>query len=92
MNQLWYLLQKKERVSVEREGRFKSYVVDADNYHLICQRYIELNPVCAGMLAEPSAYTWSRYRVNGLGQRIKRFSPNRIYCALGKITAERSTA
>ena len=29
------------------EGRFKSCVVDADNYLLLCQRYIELNPVRA---------------------------------------------
>ena len=29
------------------EGRFKSCVVDAEDYLLICQRYIELNPVRA---------------------------------------------
>jgi len=32
------------------EGRFKSSVVDAEEYLLICQRYIELNPVRAGMV------------------------------------------
>ncbi|MEG7522289.1 MAG: transposase [Chromatiales bacterium] len=31
------------------EGRFKSCVIDAEDYLLICQRYIELNPVCASM-------------------------------------------
>ena len=30
------------------EGRFKSCVVEAENYLLLCQRYIELNPVRAG--------------------------------------------
>jgi len=50
------------------EGRFKSCVVDADNYLLLCQRYIELNPVRAGMVESPGAYRWSSYRANGLGQ------------------------
>lgn len=40
------------------EGRFKSCVVDADNYLLLCQRYIELNPVRAGMVVSPGAYRW----------------------------------
>jgi len=36
------------------EGRFKSCVVDADNYLLTCQRYIELNPVRANMVEHPA--------------------------------------
>jgi len=35
------------------EGRFKSCVVDEENYLLICQRYIELNPVRANMVVSP---------------------------------------
>lgn len=50
------------------EGRFKSCVVEAENYLLLCQRYIELNPVRAGMVEAPGDYIWSSYRANGLGQ------------------------
>ena len=50
------------------EGRFKFCVVDAENYLLICQRYIELNPVRAkGMVDHPSDYPWSSYGYNALG-------------------------
>lgn len=42
-------------------GRYKSSLVDADQYLLACVRYIELNPVHAGMVSEPGEYTWSSF-------------------------------
>ena len=44
------------------ESRYKSSLVDADEYLLACVRYIELNPVRAGMVADPGEYAWSSYR------------------------------
>ena len=44
------------------EGRFKSSLVDSERYVLACYRYIELNPVRAGMVEHPSDYRWSSYR------------------------------
>ena len=44
------------------EGRYKSSVVQAEDYLLACQRYIELNPVRAGMVNDPGQYRWSSYR------------------------------
>ena len=41
------------------EGRYRASLVDADRYLLACYRYIELNPVCAGMVQHPVAYPWS---------------------------------
>jgi putative transposase len=49
------------------EGRFRSSLIEADGYLLACQRYIELNPVRAGMVSAPGAYLWSSYRANALG-------------------------
>ena len=72
------------------EGRFKSCVVDEENYLLICQRYIELNPVRAGMVEETADYTWSSYKANGLGRQLKMWRPHRIYQQLGKTVDERS--
>ena len=65
------------------EGRYKSCVVDEENYLLICQRYIELNPVRAGMVEDPGEYRWSSYQANGLGKGIKFWQPHWIYRELG---------
>jgi len=72
------------------EGQFKSSLVDADEYLLVCQRYIELNPVRAGMVEVPEAYRWSSYRANGLGQSAKLWTPHRRYQELGKTPNERA--
>lgn len=50
------------------EGRFHSTLIDTDRYLLACQRYIELNPVRAGIVAHPGDYRWSSYRAHGLGK------------------------
>ena len=50
------------------EGRFKDSLVDSAGYGLACQRYIELNPVRAGMVRHPGAYPWSSYRSNAMGE------------------------
>ena len=74
------------------EGRFKSCVVDAEDYLLICQRYIELNPVRAGMVTDPADYPWSSYRANGLGQAARLWAPHPIYSSLGANPSDRSAA
>lgn len=43
------------------EGRYKPCVIDSERYLLTCFRYIEFNPVRAGMVAVPSDYPWSSY-------------------------------
>ena len=49
------------------EGRYRATVVDSERYLLTLMRYIELNPVRAGMVAAPQDYPWSSYRRNALG-------------------------
>lgn len=73
------------------EGRFKSCVVDAESYLLTCQRYIELNPVRAGMVEAPEEYPWSSFHANGLGRRADLWTPHPVYRQLGKTAAERAT-
>ncbi len=74
------------------EGRFKSCVVDAENYLLSCQRYIELNPVRTNMVDKPANYPWLSYHSNGLGKSSTLWTPNEIYLSLGKLASERLTA
>ena len=61
-------------------------------YLLACQRYIELNPVRAGMVEDPAHYRFSSYRANGLGQADSRLTPHPIYLALGRGDKARQTA
>jgi putative transposase len=71
------------------EGRFKSCIVQQSRYFLTCLRYIELNPVRAGMVRDPTDYVWSSYRANGFGQSSKLWSPHGQYLALGASNVER---
>ena len=64
------------------EGRYKSSVVQAESYLFACMRYIELNPVRAGMVTDPAHYRWSSYRHNGLGQTDERLAEHPLYQCL----------
>jgi putative transposase len=61
------------------EGRFRSAVIEADPYLLACQRYIELNPVRAAMVATPGDFFWSSYRANALGESDPVVTPHPVY-------------
>lgn len=58
-----------ERTGGLWEGRFWSSPIDSERYALACYRYIELNPVRAGIVRDPADYPWSSYRVNSTGKR-----------------------
>jgi putative transposase len=74
------------------EGRYKSSLVQAETYLLACYRYIELNPVRAGMVADPGQYRWSSYRANGLGLPDARLTAHPLYLAQGSGADERAHA
>jgi putative transposase len=74
------------------EGRYKSTLVDAENYLLTVYRYIELNPVRAGMVVHASEYPWSSYQGNALGKSIQLLTPHELYIQLGKADEERQSA
>ena len=71
------------------EGRFKSCLVQEERYLLEVYKYIELNPVRAGMVADPGEYIWSSYQVNGLGKISDLCSPHREYLSLGETPQNR---
>ncbi|MCW9014219.1 MAG: transposase [Gammaproteobacteria bacterium] len=62
-----YINKKYNRTGTLWEGRHKSSLVQSDKYFLICSRYIELNPVAAGMVKSPEEYKWSSYHFNAWG-------------------------
>ncbi len=74
------------------EGRYKATLVDSESYLLTCMRYIELNPVRAGMVDGPADYQWSSYGANALGQVDWLVAPHVEYLRLGASEATRQSA
>jgi putative transposase len=74
------------------EGRFRSTVIDPDRYLLACMRYIELNPVRAGISPTPDDYRWSS-SAHHIGKRIDPLiSDHGVFWALGNTPFERQSA
>jgi len=71
------------------EGRFRSSLVDSDTYLMRCYRYIESNPVRAGMVTHPGQYPWSSYSANAEGRQCALVQPHRNFLALGHGSEER---
>ena len=84
-----YFNHKYQRTGTLWEGRYHSNLVQQEWYLLACQRYIELNPVRAEMVADPADYKWSSYRSNALGIRSKLLTPHPLYLSLGNTKASR---
>ena len=72
--------------------RFDAWPVHPRSYVLACMRYIELNPVRAGMVRWPGDYRWSSYGANALGDDDALLTPHALYGALGRSIEERRRA
>ena len=71
------------------EGRFRSCLVQEDAYFLTCLRYVELNPVRAGMVCDPGDYRWSSYRAHAFGAPVKFWTAHDLYLSLAAEPAGR---
>ena len=78
-----YINRKYSRSGTLWEGRFRSCLAQEETYVLACYRYIELNPLRAGMVDHPADYAWSSYGCNGQGAEDELISPHPLYTALG---------
>ena len=87
-----YVNNRYKRTGTLWEGRFKSSLIDSDRYLLTCYRYIELNPVRAGLVQTPSAYRWSSYHHNALGEVDLLVRAHKNYLALGLTNRTRRAA
>jgi putative transposase len=84
-----YVNRRYERSGYLWQGRFKSCLVQSEDYVLACYRYIELNPVRAGLARRPDEYPWSSYSANAEGAPSGLLSPHEEYLRLGRAPAER---
>lgn len=78
-----------DRTGTLWQGRYKASLVQSDRYLLTCYRYIELNPVRAGMSVLPGDYPYSSYRHNALGLEDPLVTGHPVYTALGREASHR---
>ena len=74
------------------EGRFRASLVDDEAYLFHCMRYIELNPVRAGLVRTPAHYRWSSYRSNAQGKIDPLITPHSLFVALAANAPDRHAA
>ena len=73
------------------EGRYKATLLDTEQYLLTCYRYIELNPVRAGLVKRAADYRWSSFQCNGRGENDPLVIPHQLYMQLGATRETRQS-
>ena len=87
-----YVNRSRERTGTLWEGRFRSCIAQSERYVMACYRYIELNPVRAGMVARAGDYRWSSHLANAGAARVDWLAPHPQYLALGQEADSRHAA
>ena len=80
---VYYINKTYKRTGTLWEGRYKSSLIDSDNYLLTCMRYTELNPIRASMVNHPGEYKWSSYHANAQGDINSLIEEHPLYIELG---------
>ncbi|RTL32991.1 MAG: transposase [Burkholderiales bacterium] len=74
------------------EGRFRAGLIEGERHLMACMRYIELNPVRAGLCQRPEEWTWSS-AAHHLGlARQGLISEHPLYWSMGNTPFEREHA
>lgn len=84
-----YFNLKYQRVGTLFQNRFKSKLCDRDTYFLGASRYIMLNPVEGGLVANPLEYPWSSYQELFGKSAFKILDDKEISRLIGKSVSER---
>jgi putative transposase len=84
--------QRYERSGALWEGRYRPALVHDERYWLTCMRYVELNPVRAGIVGAPEHYRWSSYPHHAFGKPDALVSDHPLYSALGSSAERRQFA
>ncbi len=87
-----YVNKLEKRTGSLWEGRYKSSIVSQKEYLAACCRYVELNPLRAGMVTHPAEYQWSSYPCKGEGKKDLVVDLDTNYLALGSSESERQAA
>jgi putative transposase len=72
------------------EGRYRSSIIESDRYLLACYRYIEMNPVRAGLAKRPEHYFWSSYRHHANHRTDPLIEDHSLFMMLGETANQRA--
>ena len=87
-----YVNKLEKRSGTLWEGRFKASLIESDCYLLACYRYVDLNPVRAGIVSTPIEYRWSSFGEH-VGSAPKGWLDDApSFLALGRTMADRRAA
>jgi putative transposase len=81
-----------QRTGTLWEGRFRASLITSERYFFACHRYIDLNPVRAGIAGHPADYAWSSHRFYAYGERNPLITSHEAMVDLGFDDATRRTA
>jgi len=84
-----YINKAYDRSGTLWEGRHKGNIIDTENYFMTCMKYIELNPVRAGMVNEANDYCWSSYAANAYNKPNAIITKHKLYLSLALTSIER---
>lgn len=87
-----YFNDRHGRAGTLLEGRYRATIVDSERYLMECIRYIDLNPVRAGVVAEPAAWRWSSYLHHAGAVSDPMLSDHPLFWALGNTPFARQAA
>jgi putative transposase len=89
---VYYFNHVYERTGGLFEGRYRATVIDNESYWFTCARYVELNPVRAGLAVRPEEYRWSSCRSHALGFTNRFLTHHDLYLRLGDSPKVRQEA
>lgn len=85
-----YINYVEQRSGTAWNGRYKSSPIETDAYLMACCRYVELNPVRAGMVGSPGQYRWSSYAHRLNSSTDPWLDEHSLFTTLGATSAERA--
>jgi putative transposase len=85
----WRYHRRQRSVGHVWQGRFKSPIIEGDEHLLTVLRYVEANPLRAGMVADLKDYAWTSYAAHGLGQADALLSEVPVWSGLAPTEAAR---
>ena len=87
-----YFNAKYDHVGHVWQGRFHSSIIDSENYLLEVMRYMDMNPVRAGIAKRPEQYDWTSHRCLAKGDADDLLDAHELYDNLGETDGERRRA
>ena len=87
-----FVNRKYGRTGTLWDGRYHASLVQSDRYLLACCRYIEMNPVRAGLASRPDDYPWTSFHANALQRKEPRIVPHPLWVELAASPDRRSSA